>query len=841
MSLCTTLSFCLTLVCLGQSLQFSCSSEPKCTCYYERGMLSVNCSSLNLTHPPNFQQNVRCIYLNNNRLTEIPTDMPQEIVRLDISENNIRNPQKAVLSRYRHLEWLNVERNCLWQKYKEWPSRFFENLTKLDTLLMKDNCSKISYDTIKEMKYSKKCFYGLSSLRHIELNGLGGHNFEEAFEASNSIEVLVFSVTGGYCALNSIESHTIKVFQRLKHLTLFNCNIKHIQKGAFAHLNDLVSLDISENPELTLSVLSNITYDLQYSKIQTLFADSLHCKLGLSLLLGISHIKYLRNTSLKELSLAKNRIGIIEHRLPEYLPKSLKYINIGDNPLLFGSYVYEGVFLSNLERLSIDHTERATHFRTDCNYNSNSCDKVRDLNVNETLNEGSKPLFYPSWFQQLPPKLKYLSLANQKIYLPFLKNIGFRSKNSLTHLHFQGNLLYNIQEFSGLQHLKHLDLSNNFCFNISRESFRDITGLLFLNLSKNLLGKELQRQHKEHVFDQLHNLKILDLSYNWITLLQKDFFASVSNIEHLNLSNNELESVTFDLSAALKLQSIDLSSNKIVMLDSKSMDFLDASREKQLSIQMSNNPLQCTCRSIEFLKWMKASSNKNFVDREKYTCVFTDGKKIEMRNLAHIILSLELQCASFTTTIVIVTIILLVTIILVSIAIMYRYRWKLRYLYYAGKRSYRGYSSILDTGRGYQFDAFISYAESERGEFIPNLLKLEKENNFKFCIHSRDFIIGVDIAENITNAIHNSKRTVCFLSKAFLESEFCIYEAQMARMESIYRGGETTLFVVLVDKDLGAVLPQFLKDVMKEQTYLEYDQNISEEFWNAMTQALKEM
>ncbi|XP_062579909.1 toll-like receptor 4 [Saccostrea cucullata] len=621
--------------------------------------------------------------------------MPQEIVWLDISKNDILNPKKEVLARYKHLQWLNIEHNCLWLTEKEWPSRFFENLTKLDTLLMKDNCSKISYFTIKEMKYSKECFYGLSSLRHIELNGLGGHNFEEAFEASNSIEVLVFTVDGGYCFLNSIENDTFKIFQHLKNLTLFNCNIIRMENGAFAHFNDLIFLDVSENPDLTLSVLINITYDLQYSKIQTFIANNLHCQQGLSWILRIDHIKYLQNTSLKELSLAGNRIGIIEHRLTKYLPKSLKYINISNNPLMFGDYVVEGDFLSNLERLNIDHTERDGMRRTGCNYNSNSCDKVGDLSVDETSNEVSKTYN----FYQLPPKLKSLSMANKKIYLPYIGNFcGFRPTNSLTHLHVQGNLIYNIQEFSGFQHLEYLDLSNNFCFNITKQAFQDMTGLLFLNLSKNLLGKELQRRNREHVFDPLHNLKVLDLSYNWITVLQKDLFASLSNIEHLDLSNNELESVTFDLSTALRLRVLNLSSNKIVMLDSKAMNFLDASREKQLSILMSNNPLQCTCQSMKFLKWMRASSHKIFQDREKYTCVFTDEKRIKMRNLGHIIFSLERQCMSFTTTIVIVAIILLIIIIFVSFAIMYRYRWKLRYLYYAGRRIYRGYSRILESG-----------------------------------------------------------------------------------------------------------------------------------------------
>ncbi|XP_062615990.1 toll-like receptor 4 [Saccostrea cucullata] len=273
MSPVATLLFYIILTFLRQSLQLSCSSEPSCRCYYERGMLSVDCSSLNLTHSPKFQQNVRCIYLNNNNLTEIPTDMPQSIVRLDISDNNIRYPKKSSLSKYKQLRWLNIEENCLWKGYKEWPSRFFENLRKLDSLLMKDNCSEIPESEIKEMKYSNESFYGLSSLRHIEVNGLGGHNFEDAFEQNNSIEILVLALHGGLCVLNSIENDTFNVFRKLKHLQLSSCNIKYIEKGAFEQLIDLEFLDISTNQDLTLSVLSNITHDLQYSKINTLIAN----------------------------------------------------------------------------------------------------------------------------------------------------------------------------------------------------------------------------------------------------------------------------------------------------------------------------------------------------------------------------------------------------------------------------------------------------------------------------------------------------------------------------------------------------------------------------------------
>uniref|UniRef100_K1QC90 Toll-like receptor 13 n=1 Tax=Magallana gigas TaxID=29159 RepID=K1QC90_MAGGI len=63
----------------------------------------------------------------------------------------------------------------------------------------------------------------------------------------------------------------------------------------------------------------------------------------------------------------------------------------------------------------------------------------------------------------------------------------------------------------------------------------------------------------------------------------------------------------------------------------------------------------------------------------------------------------------------------------------------------------------------------------------------ELENKgFKVRIHDRDFIPGVDIAENITIAIHNSRRIILIMTSDFLKSQWCMFELNMARMESLY-------------------------------------------------------
>ena len=76
--------------------------------------------------------------------------------------------------------------------------------------------------------------------------------------------------------------------------------------------------------------------------------------------------------------------------------------------------------------------------------------------------------------------------------------------------------------------------------------------------------------------------------------------------------------------------------------------------------------------------------------------------------------------------------------------------------------------------------------------------KLEDEHGLRLCFHERDFIPGRPIAENIIQAIMNSRRTLILLSKNFLKSKWCRYEFNMARIEGIYsREGENVLFVVM--------------------------------------------
>ncbi|XP_061165586.1 toll-like receptor 4 [Saccostrea echinata] len=157
--------------------------------------------------------------------------------------------------------------------------------------------------------------------------------------------------------------------------------------------------------------------------------------------------------------------------------------------------------------------------------------------------------------------------------------------------------------------------------------------------------------------------------------------------------------------------------------------------------------------------------------------------------------------------------------------IVFRYRWKLRYMYYVAKEKYHGHGVEEDGNnqRFYRFDAFISYADQD-GKFVVKLVnKIENEYNLRLCIHHRDFIPGTGIMDNITNAIHCSRRTICIMTSHFLDSYWCMFELNMARMEAIYsRNGGNVLFLIILEKKAMKNILLYLMDLINSHSYLEY-------------------
>ncbi|CAG2244409.1 Toll-like receptor 4 [Mytilus edulis] len=145
-----------------------------------------------------------------------------------------------------------------------------------------------------------------------------------------------------------------------------------------------------------------------------------------------------------------------------------------------------------------------------------------------------------------------------------------------------------------------------------------------------------------------------------------------------------------------------------------------------------------------------------------------------------------------------------------------------------GKYSYQKISPNDDDE--YTYDAFISYSDDDRSFVL------------KDCLAKRDFMPGQDITVNITNCIHTSRTTVCLITRKFLESYYCMFEFNMARMESIYsRNGKNILFLVFYEQLEPKELPLVMLELVQKESYIEYpnDEQGNVVFWEKIKETLR--
>lgn len=337
-------------------------------------------------------------------------------------------------------------------------------------------------------------------------------------------------------------------------------------------------------------------------------------------------------------------------------------------------------------------------------------------------------------------------------------------------------------------------------------------------------------------------MKLL-ISQNDIKELAPFTFYSQPLLHHIDLSNNRIQDITFDLSCLLALDFLNLSNNRIKYFNESVMRTINTIViNKQLTIDLSKNVLECTCKTIPFLRWM-IESNVLFIDLQEYSCTLEDGSIISMNLFEYKVLQLEKTCKSYLGLIIGVSLALLVVMMTVITSLVYRYRWKIRYIYYMTKGKYSYQKISPDDDDEYTYDAFISYSNGDRSFVFKDCIeKLEKEENLKLCIHQRNFMPGQDITVNITNCIHTSRTTVCLITRKFLESYYCMFEFNMARMESVYsRNGRNILFLVFYEHLEPKELPLVMLELVQKESYIEYpnDEQGNVVFWEKIKETLR--
>ncbi|XP_076099280.1 toll-like receptor 4 [Mytilus galloprovincialis] len=635
------------------------------------------------------------------------------------------------------------------------------------------------------------------------------------FEAAKHLLTLDLS----FNSLSSINLTTFADLKRLRYLSLDNNELVYSNRtfpeGIFKQLKSLSHLSLKNNnlwssccnsfPDKTISDLSDLEtleLDVPPIKVNNTFGEGYNnltklksLVLGNNLLFDMTSTTFINTRNLQNISL--HGISGISFTIGTF--RRLRYLKHLE--ITFDSKVVDGI-KSPIENMAGDLTYTSI----------------------ETLKLG----------RSLLPLSKFpLCILNKKLYTTNITEIYIT--DNVDSAGYSKNCVD-----APSPSLKFLDLTNN---GLTRFMF-DIRTITRLNLKQNLLGAFLSK-HSYYNYDVKKSsiIKYIDISQNDIKELSPFIFDYQPSLKHIDLSNNKIQDITFRFSHLEELEFLNLSCNEIKNFDTKTMRVMNKLFvNKPLTIDLSKNTLQCTCKTISFLRWM-IESNVIFVDLQEYTCTLEDSSIIRMNPFQHKVLQLEKSCKSYLGLITGVSLALLAIIMTVTGSLMYRYRWKIRYMYYMtkGKYSYQNISPTDDDE--YTYDAFISYSDDGRSFVLKDCIeKLEKEENFRLCIHQRDFMPGQDITVNITNCIHTSRSTVCLITRKFLESYYCMFEFNMARMESIYsRDGRNILFLVFYEQILPKELPLVMLELVQKESYIEYpnDEQGNVVFWEKIKKSLR--
>nr|AFK76488.1 toll-like receptor 22d [Gadus morhua] len=838
--------------------------------------LNLKCNSISIIESGTFfvQMSLEVLNLNSNRLCKLEEGMFDGLVNLtelrlsfnniqtlapasfkslskltflDLGHNKLRNLAN-ILNHTPHLQILNIPANKICNFHSWELSNTSTELVSLD----------LSQNQLMVFSLTAHIFPNLKLL-----NLEGGMKNGIVWEVNNT------SYLSGVSKLDISGVHSSLGFQEV--LETFNSSLMYLKLN---HMNNNLRVLI----KISCKIPSLTSLEVRNNSIKVIRSDMLHLCTNLNILdLGTNEITDISDNSFQ--SLRKLNILILKSNRLTSVPYAIRKTEISKLDLTFNNINVLGCYdLANMTCLRILQLNE-NHL-----LNLKECVFKDLVNLKHLWLQNNNIYQLNGAFQKNMPKLQELYLFNNQLI--DLDQGEFKDLNSLKILSLQGNKLKELKKgnFNGLSNLTNLNLESNEIEEIHNGTFSDLKALQKLNLMTNHLKysseepieyppfaelsqlesllistprRRLKSALPQNFLKGLTNLSVLNIRSMQLTSLHPLTFNYTPNLNKLYMSSNDFTDLPDNLFSPIqKLKSLYISRLNLRSLDFlllahlTELDFLQVRKNafsvirepvmQSLStlvyLDMQGNSFTCNCDNAWFLNWVKNNNQTQVYDAYNFECNYPPdlkGKKL-----------LEIDVESCTVDIAFICYICTACAVIMTIAVSFTkhfLQWHLVYTYYLMLAFL--YNSKHKDKRAHQYDAFVSYNANDEGWVLGELLpKLEDEQGWRLCLHHRDFQPGKPIMENITDSIYGSRKTICVVSRDYLQSEWCSREIQLASFRLFDEQKDVLILVFLEDIPMQQLSPYYrMRRLLKRKTYLSWSRADAHPdlFWEKLRQALE--
>ena len=192
----------------------------------------------------------------------------KELKTLSLKSNQLKRLKNKTLEGLANLLYLNLDNNTLLKNGELSDPDFLSPLLRLQELHLQTNVYDMQ-ETASHIYLSKIPTKTLDSLHILYLDILPHAKFGTNFKNLTRLKRINFSCRPN-CPMVSLTNESFVNIASVTHLNLSSCNITTIENGTFACLRELTHLDLSYNMVLGFITLRNVSYDLQFTKIEVL-------------------------------------------------------------------------------------------------------------------------------------------------------------------------------------------------------------------------------------------------------------------------------------------------------------------------------------------------------------------------------------------------------------------------------------------------------------------------------------------------------------------------------------------------------------------------------------------